>query len=572
MASFPWHKHYDPDVPRTIDYPAVSIDSFLREAAAEFPDNPALIFYGRKISYATLDLLVERFATGLQRLGVKKGDRVSLFLPNCPQLVIAYYAVWRLGAIAVATNALYVAREVSHQLLDSGARFMVCLSSFYETATRARRDTPLERIVVTNIKEYFPAALRIFFTLLREKRQGHRVRLPDGGSDVWFQELLSPAADHAMFPEVGADDPAVLMYTGGTTGVPKAAVLLHRNLVANALQASAWNGRTARRGSEIMLTALPMTHSYSLTVCMNQAVYNGWAQILIPDPRDLTGLLKAINKFKPTIFPGVPALYTAINNHHGVTSGKYRIGSIRICISGAAGLPPEVQREFQRLTGGKLVEGYGLSEASPVVSANPLQQGDRIGTIGLPFPDTAVKIVDEETETRTLRVGETGVLCVSGPQVMQGYWNRPEETARVLRRDEHGKVWLHTGDMARMDKDGYLQIVDRKKDIILAGGGLKVFPREVEDVLYAHPKILHAAVIGVPVHAKNQRTKAFIVLRPGQQATVAEILAYCKENLAPFRVPKYIEFRRELPMSPIGKVLRRELIRQEAEKETGEVA
>jgi long-chain acyl-CoA synthetase len=563
-----WHKQYDAEVPKTIDYPEVPIDRFLKDAAEKYPNNTALIFFDSKMTYAELDRLVNRFGAGLQKLGVQKGDRVALYMPNCPQMVIAYYAVMRIGGVVVPSNPLYVAREIEHQMNDSGAKAIVCLSRFYDNVRQARPNTPLEHVIVTNIKEYFPATLKFLFTLTKEKKDGHRVDISGDANTHWFQDVLESAGEAPSPVEVTPDDTATLLYTGGTTGVPKGAELTHRNIVVNAIQTSAWNPG-AKPGREVMMTALPLTHSYAMTVCMNQSVYNGWAQILIPNPREFDRLLGAINKYHPTLFPGVPTLYTAINNNPDVKAGKYDVKSIKVCISGAAGLPPEVQQEFQRITGGRLVEGYGLSEASPVVTANPIQSGGKIGTIGVPFPDTDVKIVDVETEEKTLGVGEQGVLCVKGPQVMKGYWNMPEETAKALRTDENGETWLHTGDIAEMDEEGYIRIVDRKKDMILASGGLNVYPREIEDVLYEHPKVLEAAAIGVPVGAQNQRAKVFIVLKPGETATEEEIIEFCKENMAAFRVPKYVEFRDELPKTMVGKILRRVLMEEE-EKKGGE--
>ncbi|MFQ5613391.1 MAG: long-chain fatty acid--CoA ligase [Anaerolineae bacterium] len=562
----PWTKHYDPGVPATIDYPAIPVDRFLENSAHKYPNHTALIFFDAKMTYAELNRLVNRFAAGLQKLGVKKGDRVSLYMPNCPQVVIAYYAVMRLGGVVVPTNPLYVAREIEHQMNDSGAKVMVCLSRFYDQVKKARPNTSLEQVIVTNIKEYFPGLLKLLFTLTREKKSGDRVDISGEANTSWFQDVLNSAGDAPAPAEVTPDDLAILMYTGGTTGLPKGAQLTQRNIVANAIQTSHWYTEGAP-GREVMMTALPLTHSYAMTVCMNQSVYNGWAQILIPNPRELDRLLGAINKHKPTLFPGVPTMYSAINNHADVKAGKIDVKSIRVCMSGAAGLPPEVQREFQTITGGKLVEGYGLSEASPVVSANPLQSGGKIGTIGVPFPDTEIRLVDVETEQNPVSQGEAGVLCVKGPQVMKGYWNLPTETANTIRQDENGDTWLHTGDIAEMDEDGFFRIVDRKKDMILAAGGFNVYPREIEDALYEHPKVMECAAIGVPVGGKDQRAKVFIVLKPGETASEEEIIAFCRENMAPFRVPKYVEFRDELPKTMVGKILRRELMEEETRKE-----
>jgi long-chain acyl-CoA synthetase len=562
MEARPWHQHYDGEVSPTLDYPSIPVDRMLSNTAGKYADNTALIFYDKKLSYRQLNALVDKFAAGLQQLGLKKGDRVAVYMANCPQYVIAYYAIMRAGGIVVPTNPLFVAREFEHQANDSGAKIAICLSLLYPRVKEARPNTELEHVIVTNIKEYFPAPLRTLFTLAKEKKDGHRVDISGDANSHWFQDVLKRAPDKPNRIEIEPTDTAVLMYTGGTTGVPKGAQLTHYNVVANAIQTATWMIGTVE-GQSVMMTALPITHSYSMTVCMNHAVNQGFSQILIPNPRDLDGLLQAVNKHRPSILPGVPTLYMAINNYPGVQAGKYDLKSIQACISGAAGLPPEVQEEFQRIIGGKLVEGYGLSEATPVTHCNPIGSGGRIGTIGVPFPDTDCKIVDADTETETLGPGEPGVLCISGPQVMKGYWGMPTETANVLRQDETGKVWLHTGDVAEMTEDGYFRIVDRKKDMILAAGGYNVYPREIEDVLYEHPKVMEAAAIGVPVGGSDQRAKVFIVLRPGETATEEEILGFCRERLANYKVPKSVEFRKDLPKTMVGKILRRELMEEE---------
>jgi long-chain acyl-CoA synthetase len=360
----------------------------------------------------------------------------------------------------------------------------------------------------------------------------------------------------------GPDDPAVLLYTGGTTGLPKAAVLLHRNLVANACQFGTW-ASGLDDGAEVMLSALPLTHGYAMTSCMNVAVLRGWTQVLVPDPRDTERLLAEIERWRVTVFPGVPTLYAAVCADPGVRSGRRDLHSIKACISGAATLPNGTQAEFERLTGGRLVEGYGLTEASPGTHCNPFGSGNRSDTIGLPLPDTDCRLVDVDTETDVVEPGSAGVLCVRGPQVMAGYWQRPDETAQALRVDDDGRTWLHTGDIAEMSPDGYFRIVDRKKDIIVAAGGLKVYPNEIEEILSTHPKVHLSAVIGVPVGAADQRAKAFIVLRPGARSGAEEILDFLRANLASYKVPKSIEFRTELPLAFTGKVLRRVLAEEE---------
>jgi long-chain acyl-CoA synthetase len=566
METQPWHQHYDQGVPPTLSYPAVPVHEMLNNTAAKFPDNTAIIFYDNKLTYRQLNTLVDKFAAGLQQLGLKKGDRVALYMANCPQSVIAYYAILRAGGIVVPSNPLFVAREFEHQANDSGARIAICLSLLYPRVKQARSNTQLEHVIVTNVKEYFPGLLKVLFTLAKEKKDGHRVDISGDANTYWFQDVLNSAPDKPTPVGIEPEDTAVLMYTGGTTGVPKGAQLTQHNVVANAVQTATWMVGTTE-GKDVILTALPLTHSYAMTVCMNHAVYRGFAQILIPNPRELDRLLDAVNKHRPSIAPGVPTLYMAINNYPDV--GKYDLKSIQACISGAAGLPPEVQEEFQRITGGKLVEGYGLSEATPVTHCNPISSGGRIGTIGMPLPDTDCKIVDADTESETLGAAEPGVLCVSGPQVMKGYWGMPTETANVLRQDETGKVWLHTGDVAVMSEDGYFRIVDRKKDMILAAGGYNVYPREIEDVLYEHPKVMEAAAIGVPVGGSDQRAKVFIVLRPGETATEDEILDFCNERLAKYKVPKSVEFREDLPKTMVGKILRRELMEEEAKQVSG---
>lgn len=577
MESRIWHQHYDPGVATSLDYPAKPIDKFLTDTARKYPDQDALIVSGlapvlgeqhNRLTYRLLEALVNRFAVGLQQQGLQKEDRVALYMPNCPQYVIAYYGTLRAGGIAVPCNPLYVAREVEHQLTDSESRFAVVLSKLYDNVKQIRDHTNLEQVIVTNIKEYFPFLLKWLFTCTKEKSDGHRVDISGDPNTRWFQDFLGPAGVSPQPVTLEPDDTAVLMYTGGTTGVPKGAQLTHRNVVANPIQAAAWlQGANIKEGREVMLTALPLTHSYSMTACMNLAISQGYTQVLIPDPRNLKHTLTAIDIHKATLLPGVPTLYNALANHEDVKAGKYSLKSIRVCLSGASGLPAEVQAEFSRRTGSTVVEAYGLSEASPAIMVNPLGSGGRTGTIGVPIPDTDVKIVDEETEERALGPGEIGVLCAHGPQVMKGYWKMPTETANALRKHKDGQVWLHTGDMGEMSDDGYFRIVDRKKDMILAAGGYNVYPRDIEERLYEHPKILEAAAIGVPPEGQDQRAKVFVVLHNGESLTKDEVINWCKEGLASYKVPKYVEFRDELPKTMVGKVLRRALVEEEAEKE-----
>lgn len=552
-----WLKNYERQVPPTLEYPERPLHTNLEETARTHPDATAAIFLNHKMSYKELNELADRFAAALQQLGVKKGDRVAIYMANCPQFVASFYGALKAGAIAVTFNPLYAAREVEHQLKDSGAETIVVQSRFYPIVKQVRANSALKHVIVTNIKEYFPPLVKLLFTLFREKKEGDAQDISGDANTYWFQELLSRAPAKPTPVDVMPSDTACLLYTGGTTGVPKGAQLTHRNLMSNAMGCRAWL-HDLREGKEVVLTAIPLYHSYGMTTCMNLSVYAGAAMLLIPNPRDFADVMKNIKKHQPTLFPGVPTMYVAFNNFPDVE--KYGVRCIRACISGAAGLPVEVQKRFQELTGAKLVEGYGLSEASPVTHANPIFGWNRIGTIGLPWPDTEAKIVDLETGKKELGVNEIGELVIRGPQVMKGYWNMPEETALVLREG-----WLHTGDIARMDEEGYFQIVDRKKDMIIAGG-FNIYPRDVEEVLYENPKVKEAVVAGIPDPYRGETVKAYVVLKEGETATEEEIIEFCKGKMAKYKVPRMVEFRAELPKTMVGKVLRRILVEEEKKK------
>ena len=561
----PWLHFYDKGVPASLDYPPIPLDRLLSGSAAKHPAHPALIFGARvgkrlmdgALSYGQLDAAVNRFAAAMQSLGVSKGDRVAIITPNCPQFVIAFYGILRAGGIGVPCNFLYTAGELEHQLNDAGAEIVVVLSSFYRKVHGIRANTRLRHVIVTNIKEYFPPLLRLLFTCTKEKREGHRVKLLTK-DDFWFPSLLDEVTPMPQAVGVGPEDTACLLYTGGTTGVPKGAQLTHRNLVSNAVAVNTWAG--IREAQDVVVGSLPLFHSFGMTTVMNAALVRALTTVLIPDPRDILHVMGAIKKHRANLFPGVPTMYVAINNHPHVR--EFDLGSIRACVSGAAPLPREVQETFQTITGGRLVEGYGLTEASPITHANPSYGQNKIGTIGLPWPDTGAKIVDTETGEQELPVGEIGELIVHGPQVMVGYWRRPTETANVLRvhpwtgTDE---PWLHTGDIACMDAEGYFQIVDRKKDMIICGG-FNVYPRDVEETLFNHPAVQDAAVVGVPDEYRGETVKAFVVLKKGMTATEEEVITFCREHLAKYKVPTVVKFRSELPKSAVGKVLRRELV------------
>jgi long-chain acyl-CoA synthetase len=562
IASRPWLDRYDAGVPHHIDYPSIRLDEVLRRTADRYPDHPALIFFGRRTSYRALGDAVDRVAAGLQRLGLRTGERVALFMPNCPTLVTTFYAVWRAGCVVVPVNPRATAPEFARFLADSGATAAIVSDRLWPSVKDAELPPTLRQLIVADIADDLPLLLRIGARLRSRRRHfGGRAtgQLPGA---VPFSRLLDHGT-RGVGPANGRSDvPAALLYTGGTTGLPKAAILTHGNLVANASQLGAW-ASNLEDGAEVMLAALPLAHGYAMTSCMNVSILRGWTQVLVPDPRDITQLLAEIERCRVTVFPGVPTLYSAICAHPAVASGRRDLRSIEACISGAATLPSGTQVEFEQRSGGRLVEGYGLTEASPATHCNPLGSGRRSDGIGLPLPDTECRLVDVETESTTVEPGQPGVLCISGPQVMAGYWQRPDDTARVLHQDADGRTWLHTGDVAEMSDGGYFRIVDRKKDIIVAAGGLKVYPNEIEEVLSTHPKVRLSAVVGVPPGSPDQRAKAFVVLRERDSATADEIIAFLRERLAPYKVPKQIEFRPELPLAFTGKVLRRLLAEEE---------
>ncbi len=552
----PWHAHWPAGVPKTIDYPTIPVERLLRQAAEAFPDHAATDFYGATRMYREIDDLADRFAASLRRLGLKPGDRVGLILPNSPSFIVAFFGIQRAGGVVVQTNPLYTPRELAGLYSDAGAVTVVCLDLFLANVLEAKPQTAIRNVIVADLRDDLPAALATFYPIRRRsdlKKAGHwPLDIP---REPWvhrFRPLLDTPAERGREPqEVDPDAVAVLQYTGGTTGTPKGAMLTHRTLVANACQCASWvPGMTP--GRERSVIAIPMFHIYGLQVGLLVALRLAATMALVPDPRDLKHLLKVIDRTRPTLFPAVPTLYVALLGHPRLR--KVNMRGIEACLSGAAPLPVEVRRRWESLTGGRLVEGYGLTEASTVVTANPLTKDGLVKQgVGIPLPDTDVRIVDLETGTQELPIGEAGELLVRGPQVMKGYWNQPEETAATLR----GR-WLHTGDIARMDEDGYLYIVERKKDLIIASG-FNVYPREVEEVLYMHPVVQEAAAIGVPDPYRGETVKAFVVLKPGTTATDQEIIAFCRERLAAFRVPRAIEFRKELPKSQVGKILRRAL-------------
>jgi len=560
MEPRPWHKNYDPGVPQTLTYPQVPLFHFLEETARRYPDRACTVFKGAEITYREMNELTDRLAAGLAALGVKKGDPVGIFMPNSPQFVIAFYGILKAGGVVVATNPLYTPRELEHQLRDAGIEVMLVMSNFYNKVKETQPKTRLKTVIASNIKEYLPGMLRLLFTLAKEKKDGHKVQIAEG--DVWLQDLLARhTSEQRPKLDITPEDTAVFQYSGGTTGLSKAAVATHRNLVANTLQIRSWMTDCAE-GEEITLMAIPLFHVYGMVAGMSFSVQSGCSMVMVPNPRDLKDVLGSIAKFRPTIYPGVPAMYNAINNHPDVIAGKVDVSSIKACISGSAPLLRETKERFEQLTGGKLVEGFGLSEAPTATHCNPLNGKNPPGSIGLPMPDVDCRIISLDDGVTVLGVGEVGELTIKSPNVMKGYHNMPTETANSLRSG-----WLFTGDIARMDEEGFFYIVDRKKELIKPGG-LQVWPREVEEAIAENPKVLEVGVAGIPDAVRGETVKAWVVLKPGQTATVEELRAWCKERLAPYKVPTHVEFRDELPKTTVGKILRRELVRQDREKVT----
>ncbi|MCB9138646.1 MAG: long-chain fatty acid--CoA ligase [Caldilineaceae bacterium] len=570
-SEHPWTAHYEEGVPTSIDIPAIPLHQVLHDSAAKYPNNIAVrmvlkylplgLVIQARMTYSELDKQSNRFAHALIDMGVKPGDRVAVMLPNLPETVVAFYGILKAGGIVVNTNPTYTPRELHHQLADSGAETIIIMSGLYQRLQQIRDQVNVRNVIVADV----PDSLSWPFNKLVERQvrsAGQMADVPEAADIHRFDSLLKSQPSSPPNVKVALDDPVLFQYTGGTTGVPKAAMLTHHNLVGNSAQMDAWFAKI-EYGKERTLFALPAFHVYGMTVAMLFTIFAGSELVIVPDPRNTSHILDVIQNEKVTLYPGVPAMYIGIINHPKVQ--EYNLRSIKACLSGGSALPVEVAQQFEEITGGRLVEGFGMTETSPVTHANPIYGERRIGSIGLPLPNTGAQIIslepDEQGEFTVLPVGDEGELRVRGPQVMKGYWGRDDETAKTLNPDG----WLHTGDIAKMDDDGYFYIVDRKKDLIIAGG-YNIVPREVEEVLFAHPAIMEAAVIGSPHPKRGETVKAFIVLGDGKSATQEEIDAYCRENLAPYKVPRLYEFRDELPKTQIGKVLRRELVQEEKER------
>lgn len=559
-AARPWVRFYESGVPAHLDIPDRPLTWLLDATTRRYPGHTALIYYGTRLTYAQLSSLANRFAIALQRLGVSKGDRIAIALPNIPQFPIAFYGALRAGAVVVPTNPLYTQREMEHQLVDSGAKIIVMLDTFYPIVRDIRNNTKLEHVILASPADFLPPVLRTLYPLSHHENKNttaasEKERREDKTLHImqhYLETHTKGGIELFNLPvPTETDDLAVLQYTGGTTGLSKGAMLTHKNLLANAMQTRHWTPK-ARDGEEVSLCVAPFFHSYGLTVGMNLSIYAGSAMVLLPRFQ-AKEVLDAIRRYHPTMFPGIPTMYIALMREAGKNTDY--MGSIKYCISGAAPLPAKVQHDFEAITHGKLVEGYGLSEAAPVTHCNPLDENCRNGSIGLPLPNVESAILNKETG-ESLPVGEVGEIAVKGPNIMQGYWNRPEETEHIFLNG-----WMRTGDIGRMDEDGYFYVVDRSKDLIVASG-FNVYPREVEEILFQHPAVLEAAVIGKADEYRGETVAAFVVLKPGiepSEQLKEEIRAFCKQHLTPYKVPKVVIFRESLPKSLVGKVLRREL-------------
>jgi len=552
----PWLKAYDPDVPPTLDYEKIPLFKFLDRAAHKWPKRQAIVFKNWSITYGKLKTQSEIFAANLKAAGIRKGDRVALMLPNLPQTIIAFWGVMRAGGVGVMTNPLYMETEIVHQFNDAGVRFCITLDLLWPKLSKLRDQLPVEKFFITTIGEGLRFPLNWLYKLQQWKNRAAPKVDYDGKAVFPFKELTK-GRDRFTEEKVAAEDTALLQYTGGTTGVAKGCILTHFNLSANMRQCHAMMHTLGRR-RETFLGILPYFHIYGLTVCLTWPTSIG--ATLAPFPRYVPlDVLKGIHKLKPTVFPGAPSVYISLLQQKDID--KYDLKSIEVCVSGSAPMPVEYMDQFKERSGGTAItEGYGLTEASPVTHFNPLEGVSKNGSIGLPFPDTDAKIVDMELGGEPLPPGKRGELVIRGPQVMKGYYNRPDATADVLRNG-----WLYTGDIATMDEEGYFYIVDRKKDLIISGG-YNIYPREIDEVLYAHPGIKEAVSVGIPHPARGEIVKAYVVVQDGEKLSRADVIAYCREKLASYKVPRKVEFRKELPKTMVGKVLRRALREEEEAK------
>jgi long-chain acyl-CoA synthetase len=565
MSGEDYFRNYDPGVPRTlVPYPERTLLDYLADAAREQPGDTALWFKGRTISWRELEVESEACAAALEALGVGKGDRVALLLPNCPQFLIAEYGAWKLGAVVCPLNPIYTEEELATNIGTIKPRIVITMSAFYERVSNASRKTTVECVVSTSIKEFFPPLLRLAFTFLMEKKLGHRATLRQDDLE-WREWIARYRGQKPRAARPGPQDDAMILLSGGTTGTPKGVPAWHQALTITATQFLAWIGPVMKKGEDSILLPLPLFHSYGACLVQGGYVVARAPLALVPNPRDLDDLVKSLVRFKPTIFAGVPTLYNALLNHPDVKSGKASFKSLRVCASGSAPLMAETKKRFEETTGARITEAYALTESLIAGFGNPVVGKTKIGSVGMPLPDVHVRIVDVDDPTKDLPTKEVGEILIRAPQIMRGYFNNPTETASMLVKHADGHTWLHSADLGYLDEDGYLFLVDRKKDLIKANG-MQVWPRELEETLASHPAVMEVGVRGFTDAAHGEIAVAFVVLRQGMSATAQELREYCKKHLAFYKVPSKVVFRRELVKSMVGKVLRRELHLEEAER------
>ncbi len=556
MADHPWFKHYEPGLPHTLQpYPECTMLDVVRDTVQERPNHTAVIFKGAKVTIAELERQTDAFGAALTDLGVKPGDRVALLLPNSPQAIIAQYGAWKAGAIVAPLNALYTERELELMLNEISAETVVVLTPFYQKLKTIQSRTPVKRVVVANIKEYLPPVLRLLFTVAKEKKEGHRVAVQP--QDYRWADLMSKHAGARPNVAVKPTDPAMLLFSGGTTGTPKAALGTHHMIYMACRQLHAYAHTVLADWDDTLTWVMPTFHIYG-NWAMNTSFIGHWPIAVVPNPRDLEDLIDVIEKVKPAVLHGVPTLFNALVNHPRVQAGKVNFKSLKVCYSAAAPLLLETKKRFEALTGGWLLEAYAMTETMLAAVVCPVHAPYKEGSTGIPLPDVDVRIVDVVAGKQTLPPGQVGEIAICAPQLMAGYWNRPNETAEMLRDG-----WMYTGDIGYMDEDGYLFIVDRKKDLIKPAGGFQVWPREVEEVLAQHPAVAEVSVAGTRDPDQGEVVTAFIVVRAGKQLTAEELSAFCRDKLAGYKVPKRIEFRDTLPKTMVGKVLRRQLVAED---------
>ena len=555
MEDKPWFKHYDPAMPRTLHpYPACTLLDVVKETVRERPNHTAWNFKGARATYTEMEQLTDAFGAALVSLGVRKGDRVALVIPNSPQAIVGQLGAWKAGAIVAPINPLYTERELEYSLNEIGAETVVVLTSFYAKIKAIQARTKVRRVIATNIKEFLPPVLRLLFTLAKEKKEGHRIVLQPG--DLWMGDLLKQHANAQPGVSVGPQDRAILLFSGGTTGTPKAALGTHQALIQTTMQLRAYARTVLKDWDDTLTLVMPLFHVYG-NMALNTSLMARWPMAIVPNPRDIDDLIATIEKARPAVLHGVPTLFIALLNHPKIQAGKVDLTSLKVCYSAAAPLMAETKHRFEALTGGRLLEAYAMTETMLAAAVCPVSAAYKEGSTGIPLPDVEVRIVDADTGERDLLSGEVGEIIIRAPQIMVGYWQSPTETANMIRDG-----WVYTGDLGYLDEDGYLFIVDRKKDLIKPSG-FQVWPREVEEVIATHLAVAEVSVAGVPDDYQGEVGKAWIVLRPDQQVTADEIRAHCREKLAAYKVPKHVEFRDSLPKTMVGKVLRRELVAQD---------